>query len=68
MTSPGDQICAVFGVSLNYLNKAITLSPATREAVSRGQVPLSDIPHCSDHQDAPQDRARRRRGGRLDRT
>lgn len=38
------QICAVFGVSLNYLNKAIALSSATREAVSRGQVPLSDIP------------------------
>ena len=38
------QICAVFGVSLRYLAQAITLSSATREAVSRGQVPLSDVP------------------------
>ena len=38
------QLCKVFGVSLNYLNKAIALSTATREAVSCGEVPLSDIP------------------------
>jgi hypothetical protein len=38
------QICKVFGVSPNYLSKAIALSSATREAVSRGEVPLSDIP------------------------
>jgi hypothetical protein len=38
------QICKVFGVSLGYLNKAIALSVATREAVAAGKVALQDIP------------------------
>ena len=38
------QVCAMFGVSLGYLNKALALSQATREAVSAGKVTLQDIP------------------------
>lgn len=38
------QISAAFGVSLGYLNKAIALSTATREAVATAAVTLQDIP------------------------
>ena len=38
------QICAVFGVSLGYLTRALALSPATRKAVAAGEVTLQDIP------------------------
>ena len=38
------QVCAALNVSLRYLTQAIALSPASREAVGKGQVPLSDIP------------------------
>ncbi len=38
------QICKVLGVSFAYLNRAIALSTATREAVAAGQVTLQAIP------------------------
>ena len=38
------QICSVLDVSPSHMAKAISLSTATRETVSRGEVPLSDIP------------------------
>ena len=42
------QVCAMFGVSLGYLNKALALSQATREAVRRRQ---GDAPRYPGHSD-----------------
>ena len=38
------QVCKVFGVSLNYLCRALALSTETRKAVAAGKVALQDIP------------------------
>lgn len=43
------QICAVFGVSLGYLCKAVALSTATRKAVAVGKVSLQDLPVAPTH-------------------